>query len=168
MENNLTRRNLLKTVGLAGTGVILSGRTSGNIIRPEIIPGKGESSAGKVNLALIGIANQGANDARQFINSGLANIVAVCDVDLDSEGSQKTIQQVPKAKQYRDFRVMFDEMAGDIDAVQVVIPDFAYFPVCMVVMQLGKSVYVEKPMSRIFLEAELLAKAVLRNLKIVI
>ena len=167
MENKLSRRNLLKTVGLAGTGVILGSSAAGNIIRPEIIPGRAESKAGKVNLALIGIANQGANDAKQFINSGLANIVAVCDVDLDSEGAQKTIQLVPKAKQYRDFRVMFDEMAGDIDAVQVAIPDFAHFPVCMAAMQLGKSVYVEKPMARTFLEAELLAKAALNNPKLV-
>ena len=60
--------------------------------------------------------------------------------------AQETIKLVPKAKQFRDFRVMFDKMAGDIDAVQVAIPDFAHFPVCMAAMQLGKSVYVEKPM----------------------
>ena len=108
MSNKLSRRNLIKTVGLAGSGVIIGSAASGNIIRPEILTDRAKSTAGKVNLALIGIANQGANDAKQFIDTGLANIVAVCDVDLDSEGAQKTIQLVPKAKQYRDFRVMFD------------------------------------------------------------
>ncbi|HLP73034.1 MAG TPA: Gfo/Idh/MocA family oxidoreductase [Bacteroidales bacterium] len=165
MAEKLTRGTFLKTVGVAGSGVLL-GSTS-KVVLPEIVPSQKVSSAKKVNLALIGIANQGASDARQFINSGLANIVAVCDVDLDSKGCQEIIKLVPKAKQFRDFRVMFDQMAGDIDAVQVAIPDFAHFPVCMTAMQLGKSVYVEKPMCRTFLEAELMAKMALANPKLV-
>ncbi|MFZ0283330.1 MAG: Gfo/Idh/MocA family oxidoreductase [Bacteroidales bacterium] len=168
MADKLTRLNFLKTAGMAASGIIIGGSASAKIVRPEIIPGKTAGSpAGKVNLALIGIANQGAGDARQFIKSGLANIVAVCDVDLDSQGCQEIIKLVPKAKQFRDFRVMFDTMAGDIDAVQVAIPDFAHFPVVMAAMQLGKSVYVEKPMCRTFFEAELMAREAEKNPKLV-
>jgi predicted dehydrogenase len=167
MADKVSRKNFLKTVGLAGSGVMLGSVAATGMTAPEIMPGRAYSNARKVNLALIGIANQGASDARQFINSGLANIVAVCDVDLDSKGSQEIIKMVPKAKRFRDFRVMFDQMAGDIDAVQVAIPDFAHFPVCMAAMQLGKSVFVEKPMCRTFLEAELMAKAATNNPKLV-
>jgi len=167
MANKLSRLNFLKTAGLAASGAMLGKSASANVVGPEIITGSSASPARKVNLALIGIANQGAGDARQFINSGLANIVAVCDVDLDSQGCQEIIKLVPKAKQFRDFRVMFDKMAGDIDAVQVAIPDFAHFPVCMAAMQLGKSVYVEKPMCRTFLEAEIMAQIASRNPKLV-
>jgi predicted dehydrogenase len=168
MSNKVSRLDFLKTAGLATSGFVLGQNASASMPVPEIMPDlPGRSQARKVNLALIGIANQGGSDARQFISSGLANIVAVCDVDLDSEGSQATIKQVPKAKQFRDFRVMFDTMAGDIDAVQVAIPDFAHFPVCMAAMQLGKSVYVEKPMCRTFYEAELLAETAARNPKLV-
>jgi predicted dehydrogenase len=168
MAEKVSRKNFLKTVGIAGTGVMIGSNVSAkNIILPK--PGSGASlkPARKVNLALIGIANQGNNDAKQFINSGLANIVAVCDVDLDSAGCQEIIKMVPKAKQFRDFRVMFDQMAGDIDAVQVAIPDFAHFPVCMAAMQLGKSVYVEKPMCRTFFEAEIMSRMAENNPKIV-
>jgi predicted dehydrogenase len=168
MAVKLSRLNFLKTAGMAASGVVI---TSGAVARaafPEIVPSSAVTgSARKVNLALIGIANQGASDARQFIKSGLANIVAVCDVDLNSKGCQDIINLVPKAKQFRDFRVMFDQMAGDIDAVQVAIPDFAHFPVCMAAMQLGKSVYVEKPMARTFLEADLMAKMAEMNPKLV-
>jgi len=167
MADKLTRLDFLKTAGLAASGAVI-GTSSLKGSVPEIVPQRAVKGSGrKVNLALIGIANQGASDAKQFINSGLANIVAVCDVDLDSKGSQETIKLVPKAKQFRDFRVMFDQMAGDIDAVQVAIPDFAHFPVCMAAMQLGKSVYVEKPMARTFLEAEIMAKMALNNPKLV-
>jgi len=168
MANKVTRLDFLRTAGLATTGAIIGNKVSaGAPENAQPSAGISRGPSGKVNLALIGIANQGASDARQFINSGLANIVAVCDVDLDSQGSQETIKLVPKAKQFRDFRVMFDTMAGDIDAVQVAIPDFAHFPVCMAAMQLGKSVYVEKPMARTFLEAELMAQMALKNPKIV-
>jgi len=123
MGNKVTRLNFIKTAGLAASGVMLGKSAAANTTGPEIVPvNTVRSPARKVNLALIGIANQGAGDARQFINSGLANIVAVCDVDLDSKGCQETIKLAPKAKQFRDFRVMFDKMAGDIDAVQVAIP----------------------------------------------
>lgn len=168
MTNKLSRLSFLKTTGLAASGVVLGKSAAAQFSAPEIVPsGSVAGSARKVNLALIGIANQGASDARQFINSGLANIVAVCDVDLDAKGSQEIIKMVPKAKQFRDFRVMFDKMAGDIDAVQVAIPDFAHFPVCMAAMQLGKSVFVEKPMARTFLEAEIMAKMAEKNPKLV-
>jgi len=167
MANKVSRLNFLKTAGLAASGAVLTRSASSNVVRPEIIPDRSASPARKVNLALIGIAYQGGSDARQFINSGLANIVAVCDVDLDSKGAQETIKLVPKAKQFRDFRVMFDKMAGDIDAVQVAIPDFAHFPVCMAAMQLGKSVFVEKPMTRTFLEAEIMAQMAAKNPKLV-
>jgi predicted dehydrogenase len=168
MAKKVSRLDFLKTAGLSASGVMFAGNAAAKVIRPEILPGGNSASpARKVNLALIGIANQGAGDAKQFINSGLANIVAVCDVDLDSKGCQEIIKLVPKAKQFRDFRQMFDKMAGDIDAVQVAIPDFAHFPVCMAAMQLGKSVFVEKPMTRTFLEAELMAKMAEKNPKLV-
>jgi len=168
MAVKLSRLSFLKTAGMAASGAVITGGAAARAVFPEIVSSSAVTgSAKKVNLALIGIANQGASDAKQFINSGLANIVAVCDVDLNSKGCQEIIKLVPKAKQFRDFRVMFDQMAGDIDAVQVAIPDFAHFPVCMAAMQLGKSVYVEKPMARTFLEADLMARMAQMNPKLV-
>ncbi|HQK54174.1 MAG TPA: Gfo/Idh/MocA family oxidoreductase [Sedimentibacter sp.] len=159
MNKKISRLDFLKTVGLATSGVIIGGNSTAELIGSQIAKSSKISPGRKVNMALIGIGNQGAGDARQFINSGLANIVAVCDVDLDSQSCQETIKLVPKARQFRDWRIMFDKMAGEFDAVQVAIPDFAHFPVCMAAMQLGKHVFVEKPMCRTFYEAELLAQA---------
>jgi predicted dehydrogenase len=168
MKLKVSRLDFLKSASLATAGIALGGKASANFVRPEIIPPEAVQGTGrKVNMALIGIANQGASIARQFINSGLANVVAVCDVDLDAQGCRETIKLVPKAKQFRDFRVMFDKMAGDIEAVQVAIPDFAHFPVCMAAMQLGKHVFVEKPMTRTFLEAEIMARMAEQNPKLV-
>jgi len=99
------------------------------------------------------------------LTAGYANVVAVCDVDLDSQSSQGTISLVPKAKQFRDWRVMFDQMAGDMTPYSS-YSRLCTFPVAMAAMELGKGVYVEKPMCRTFLEAELMARMAERNPKI--
>ena len=54
---------------------------------------------------------------------------------------------------------MFDEMADQIDAVSVGVPDFAHFPITILAMSLGKHVYTEKPLARTFDEIERLIAA---------
>lgn len=167
MAHKVTRLDFLKKTGLVSSGIVIGANTGAGFAVPEIIPSGAVKGTGKkINLALIGIANQGAVDAKEFINTGMANIVAVADVDLNSKGCQETLKLVPKAKRFRDFREMFDKMSGDIDAVVVAIPDFAHFPASMAAIQLGKHVFVEKPMCHTFYECELLARAAENNPKL--
>jgi predicted dehydrogenase len=117
----------------------------------------------KINLACVGIGNRGADVIREFAKTGMANIVALCDVDLGAPHTQAILNEYPQAKRFQDFRVMFDKMAGEIDAVAAAIPDHAHFPVCMLALSLGKHIFVEKPMVRTFYEAELLIDAAKRH-----
>jgi hypothetical protein len=112
-----------------------------------------------VNLACVGIGAQGASDIRQFANSKLCNIVALCDTDMGAPATLKSIESFPNAPRFHDFRVMFDKMGNEIDAVLVAIPDFSHFPVAMLAMSMGKHVYVEKPMGRTFNEVQLMMNA---------
>ena len=162
----VTRRDFLRTGGLATAGIALGG-----------IGGVGTMSAAsqsrvkganrKVNLACIGIGNRGAEIMNDFDKTGLANIVALCDVDLGAKHTQKMIEKFPNAKKFTDFRVMFDKMGNEIDAVTVAVPDFSHFPIAMMAMSLGKHVYVEKPMARTFYEAELMMQAAKKYPKVV-
>ncbi len=87
-------------------------------------------------------------------------MVALCDVDLGGgEHTQKALAKFPNAKRFKDFREMFDKMGNEIEAVAIATPDFAHFPAVMLSMAEGKHVYVEKPLSRTFLESELIMKA---------
>lgn len=81
----------------------------------------------------------------------------MCDVDDNraSEGYQLN----PKAKKYKDFRVMFDEMANAIDAVIISTPDHTHFAATMIAMELGKYVYVEKPLAHNIWQLRTLKKA---------
>lgn len=116
----------------------------------------------RVNLACVGIGAQGGNDLREFAASGLCNIVALCDTDMGGPATLKSLQSYPNVPRFHDFRVMFDKMGNEIDAVLVGIPDFAHFPVAMLAMSLEKHVYVEKPMGRTFNEVQLMMNAAKR------
>ncbi len=110
----------------------------------------------KVNLACCGIGHRGGGITKSLYNTGLANIVALCDVDLEGEHTAEVLKMFPDVPRFTDFREMFDTMADQIDAVSVGTPDFSHFPITMLAMSLGKGVYVEKPMARTFNEVELM------------
>lgn len=149
-----TRRDFLKTTGLASAGLAVGGTTL-NAKSMSRISGAGD----KINLACIGIGYQGGNDINSLYNTGYCNIVALCDIDLGASHTRASMDKFPEAKQFTDFRVMFDKMANEIDAVLVAIPDFAHYCAAIHAISLGKHVYVEKPLCRTFNEAELLMKA---------
>lgn len=113
----------------------------------------------RVNLACIGIGNQGGSDINSMYNTGLCNIVALCDTDMGAPHTLKALEKFPDVPRFQDFRKMFDKMANQIDAVLVGVPDHSHFPISMLAMSLGKPVYVEKPMGRTFNEVELMIKA---------
>jgi predicted dehydrogenase len=116
------------------------------------------SANDRVNLALIGIGNRGAEIANELYNTGLCNIVALCDVDMGASHTQAIINKFPDVPRFQDFRKMFDTMAGQIDAVTAGVPDHSHFPITMEAMAHGKHVYVEKPMARTFNEVDLMMK----------
>jgi hypothetical protein len=87
------------------------------------------------------------------------NIVALADVDW-ARGAEG-FKRWEKATKYKDFRQLLDKEKA-IDAVTVVIPDHMHTHAALAAMQLGKHVYVEKPLTRTPWEARLLTDAAAR------
>lgn len=108
----------------------------------------------RVNVAFIASSGKGLRNREAFLNTGLLNVVALCDIDLECEQSRKSAAAHPNARQFTDFRKMFDEMADEIDAVVVSTPDHAHFPCTMLAMSLGKHVWCEKPLAHTFGQCE--------------
>lgn len=125
---------------------------------PSIIR-SGNLGMDKVRLACIGIGNQGASDVFSFQKTGLAEIVALCDVDMGAPQTTKVLEMFPKVPRFQDFRKMFDQMGKDFDAVAIGVPDHSHFPITMLALSMGKHVFVEKPMARTFQEIELMMAA---------
>ncbi|MHC4200460.1 MAG: Gfo/Idh/MocA family protein, partial [Planctomycetota bacterium] len=129
------------------------------IAAPFIIPSRvwAAPPSEKVNLACVGVGGRGGSVIGSIRACKNSQIVALCDVDLKCAARQT--QRNPHAQTFRDFRRMFDKVAKDIDAVTIATPDHTHFPAAMHAMSLGKHVYVEKPLTHSFLEAEMLMKA---------
>ncbi len=66
-------------------------------------------------------------------------------------------EHFPKAKRYKDYREML-ERQKDIDAVVVATADHMHAPVALAAMELGKHVYVQKPLTWSVEEARKLAR----------
>ncbi len=169
----LLKSALLGGFSLVPTPLMSARQTSGGFAANE-----------KVNLAVIGIGNQGYGDLNSMVGSGLCNVVALCDVDMEGKhthaaryrfgltdkkpkkwhGGEPTKQ---KARGFTDFRKMFDVMADEIDAVLIATPDHAHFAATILAMSLGKHVYVEKPLTHTFGQSERLIQMAARHPKVV-
>ena len=130
------------------------------MILPEFCFAKGEIRKGrlvkdrKLNIACIGCGGKGQGDVHAV---GGENIVALCDVDAVRAG--ETFGRFPNVKKYKDFRQMLIEMDDQIDAVTVSTPDHTHFPAAMMAIEMGKHVFVQKPLTHTVWEARELALA---------
>ena len=137
------------------------------IVPRHVLGGPGyRAPSDRLNIAGVGAGGrgqgvlQGACGYNADTGEMMDNIVALCDVD-DARAAD-SFNRYPNAKRYQDYRVMLDEMADSIDAVAVATPDHMHAVVAMAAMQLGKHVYVEKPLTHDIYEARALTEAARR------
>ncbi|MGD8726161.1 MAG: Gfo/Idh/MocA family oxidoreductase [Gemmatimonadales bacterium] len=107
-----------------------------------------------LNVACIGIGGMGGSDVRGMSGE---NIYALCDVD-DRRGAG-SYEAHPRAKRFKDFRVMLEQEGDNIDAVTVSTPDHTHAVAAMMALQMGKHTYCQKPLTRTIGEARELMRA---------
>ncbi|MBX9783921.1 MAG: Gfo/Idh/MocA family oxidoreductase [Chitinophagaceae bacterium] len=147
--SKLNRRKFIRDAALASAGFF---------IIPRHVLGRGFiAPSDKLNIAGIGIGGKGTSDLAEFAKSPYVNIVALCDVDDRQAKTSRT--SFPKAPYYKDFRVMLEKEKNTIDAVSVSTPDHTHFVATIAAMQMGKHVYVQKPLTHSVYEARMLAEA---------
>jgi len=120
----------------------------------HVIGGPGQTPpSDRLNIAGVGVGGMGHHDIQRVGNE---NIFALCDVD--AAHAAKSFRKFPKAKVYKDFRVMFDKEKS-IDAVMTATPDHNHAVVTMAALKRGKHVYCQKPLTHSVYEAREVAKA---------
>ena len=126
-SEEISRRSFLKrALALSAVSAIPSFWTPAH---GRVLPTSPLISANdRVNIAFIGIGQRGGEIAKELYNTGLCNVVALCDVDMGAPHTQEIINMFPKAARFQDFRTMFDRMADKIDAVSVGVPDHSPLP----------------------------------------
>jgi predicted dehydrogenase len=146
-----SRREFLKKSAsvFAGLTVVPAFTVSGLGHRPP---------SDKLNIAGVGIGGKGHPN---LVGMKTENIVGLCDVDWKYAG--RCFNEFPKAKRYRDWRRMFDEMNNSFDAVMVATADHTHAAIAATALSLGKHVYCQKPLTHSVYESRLLTKLAARQ-----
>lgn len=135
-----------------------------------------QAPSDQLNIAVIGTGGQGVENGFEL---GPERIAAVCDVDFGivhrrsvefleddnlerREKAHRWREQFLQARQYVDFREMLAKESG-VDAVVVATPDHLHAPVAKAVMEAGKHVYLEKPLTFTVEEARALDRIARRT-----
>jgi len=145
---NLSRRAFITRTSAAAAGALMVP------LAVRYGAGSGTRANDKINIAVIGAGGQGMENLKDCTAE---NVVALCDVS--ESAAAEAFKQFPEAKRFKDFRIMFDKMANEIDAVIIATPDHTHFPAAMAAMQLGKHVCVEKPLAHNVWQLRTLRKA---------
>src|SRR5688572_5749480 len=99
-----SRRRFLQTASTAGLGALGF---------PAIL--RSQSPGNKLNVVIIGCGGRGGSNMAEMLGE---NIVALCDVN--AKNLAVAANKAPGAKQFRDFRKLYDELKdSEFDAVVV-------------------------------------------------
>ena len=157
----LTRREFARRSILA-TGLIAA---------PQFLPARlfgANAPSSRIRVGQIGCGRiaQG-HDMPSVLHAGLADYVAVCDVDsrraTDAQGLIEKFHRenntpAPRIERYRDYREMLAR--PDIDAIVISTPDHWHAEPALAAVHAGKDVYLQKPMTMTHAEGVLLRTAV--------
>ena len=148
-----SRRNFIKTAAISAAGFM--------IIPRHVLGGKGFlAPSDRLIIAGVGVGGKGEGDLQSIFSGGKSDIGFLCDVD--DRRAAGSVKRFPKAKYYKDYRQMLDKEHKNIDGVVISTPDHTHAMITMAAMQLGKHVYVQKPLTHNIYEARKLTEAAKR------
>ena len=137
-----TRRQFLRTAAAASA-----------LGFPAIL--RSQNPGDKLNLAIIGCGGRGAGDMAEVMSE---NIVALCDVNANN--LRAAAQRAPGARQFRDFRQMYDTLKdSEFDGVVVATTEHTHAFATLPALRRKKHVFCEKPLTRDVREARIITEA---------
>ena len=142
--NPRTRRAFLKTAAAGSLGF------------PAIVSARSPNA--KLNIACIGVGGRGIYNTEQMAK--VDNIAIICDVNAKNLAAAQ--RRYPKARPYKDFRKIYDDGIGDIDAVVVTIPEDTHAFATLPALLEKKPVFCEKPLTRDVHEARIITEAAIK------
>ena len=161
-----TRRQFLRHTGLAATAIGF----------PTIIPARvlgADAPSNKINVLQIGCGRIGRGmDMPGVLRQNDTRLVAVCDLDSLRVADAKTLVDGYYQKNnialsvttYGDYRKALEH--PDIDAVSVSTPDHWHAEPVIAAAQMGKDIYVQKPLAMTIKEGRAVSDVVRANNRI--
>lgn len=144
-----------------------SAALAGPLVLPARLFGAGAPS-NRIRVGQIGCGRIArVHDMPAVLASGLADIVAVCDVDAKRTGEGKTLAEklyrdasrtLPVVGVHHDYRELLART--DVDAVVISTPDHWHAAAAIAAVNAGKDVYLQKPFTMTHAEGVALRDAV--------
>jgi len=144
----MKRRTFIQSTGALTAGAIISSCAGASTTS--------EVAKARIRTAHIGVGNMGLEDLKAVASHAKVDVTALGDVDENYLTAAH--QLYPKAKIYKDYRVMLKELGDEIDAVVVSTPDHTHAPASMMAMKMDKAVYCQKPLTHHVTEARAMRK----------
>lgn len=150
---DISRRTFLQGAGAAVAAGALAGCRSITPAVEKDIPPHYCDPEKKLRIVCVGIGGKGESDVRSMASE---EIIGLCDVD--AKRGEKIFNAFPQARRYKDYRLMFNDLGDQFDAVTVSTPDHMHYPIAKAAMEMGKHVFVQKPCAHTVWEAREMAR----------
>jgi myo-inositol 2-dehydrogenase/D-chiro-inositol 1-dehydrogenase len=160
-----SRREFLRTA----VGAALAASAAPLILPSRLLGADAPSKRLRVGQVGCGRIARG-HDMPGVFKSGLADYVAVCDVDgLRLAAGKELVEKfyrddgrtAPSVATFRDYRQLLEQ--ANVDAVVISLPDHWHAEVALAAVRRGKHVYLQKPFTMTYAEGVLLERAVARS-----
>ncbi len=156
----VSRRDFFKLAAVASLPLVLPHRLFG-VTAPSNRLRVGQIGCGRIARV---------HDMPGVLQSGLADIVAVCDLDANRAADGKTLVEnhyreakapVPTVGTYHDYRELLARK--DIDAVVISTPDHQHAEVALAAVFAGKDIYLQKPFTLTHAEGVILRDTIAKS-----
>ncbi len=164
MNAPVSRRQFVRTA--AGAAALISA--------PLIIPSRllgADAPGSRIRVGHIGCGRiASVHDMPGVFKSGLADVVAVCDLDAKRVVAGKALIEkfhrdaggtAPDIATFTDYRELLAR--PDIDAVVISLPDHQHAEVALRALHAGKDIYLQKPFTMTHAESVVLRDAVAKS-----
>lgn len=112
---------------------------------------RGQNLNSKLQMAAIGCDGKGWSDLKEMHDHPGVKHVGFCDVDLAR--TQHVKQLAPQVPIFQDYREMLAELGDKVDAATVSTPDHMHAIITLDLINNGKHVYCQKPLTHNVWEA---------------
>ncbi|HEY9508813.1 MAG TPA: Gfo/Idh/MocA family oxidoreductase, partial [Verrucomicrobiae bacterium] len=140
VENNITRREFVRTTAVAGAGLMLASQ----------LPAFAQAKSGnkKINVALIGFGAEGRVLQESLLKIEGVHLVAVVDIwEYTRTIAERLLRKLGnEVRTYENYEELLAK-EKDLQAVVVATPDFWHAPITNACLKAGLDVYCEKMMS---------------------
>ncbi len=142
--------------------------TAGALSFPTIVKAASVGAGRKLTVGCIGVGRMGTANLQNFLSLDDCQVVAVCDVQAARREKAKVLVNEAYGKQactaLNDYRELLAR--PDIDAVMIATPDHWHALIATAAANVGKDLYLEKPLGVSVAEGHAIREAVRRNKRV--